>query len=187
MCRISVARAGGANVCAMLDTIAFSEIGPRMLAESDDGYNVQVGSRPGRLRLIAGYDAHPNEVVPVKFADPANGTDKVVRSSAAGRYQFLRGTWSALAAALSLPDFSPESQDIACVQLLRECGSLPLVHAGDVQAAIVAAKRIWASFPGAGYGQPEHRMGQLIEAFNAARRRYERADFSNVQSGVTTT
>ncbi|TPQ32162.1 glycoside hydrolase, partial [Burkholderia ubonensis] len=44
MARISVAAAGGKNRVAFLDTVAVSEIGAALLAKSDDGYNVLVGS-----------------------------------------------------------------------------------------------------------------------------------------------
>jgi len=44
MARISAADVGGANVLAFLDILAWSELGENILAQSDDGYNVIVGS-----------------------------------------------------------------------------------------------------------------------------------------------
>lgn len=38
----------GPNISAFLVMIAWSEIGPTLLEETDDGYNVLVGSTPGR-------------------------------------------------------------------------------------------------------------------------------------------
>ena len=43
-------------------------------------------------------------------------------SSAAGAYQFLSRTWDECAKALALPDFSPASQDLAAVFLIRMVG-----------------------------------------------------------------
>lgn len=44
---------------------------------------------------------------------PGKGYGPGGTSSAAGRYQFVYGTWKEAQAALNLPDFSPESQDKA--------------------------------------------------------------------------
>ena len=85
MCRISTADAGGPNVCAFLDTLAVSELGARLLAVSDDGYNVLVGSTWSHPHLFASYADHPRTLVPL----PNLG----IKSSAAGRYQFLERTW----------------------------------------------------------------------------------------------
>jgi hypothetical protein len=41
------------NLKAFLDMIAWSEIGPALLAKSDNGYNVCVGSTPEKPILLA--------------------------------------------------------------------------------------------------------------------------------------
>jgi len=55
MARISAADAGGVNVLAFLDMLAWSELGSEILKQSDDGYNVIVGSLPGRLITFDDY------------------------------------------------------------------------------------------------------------------------------------
>jgi muramidase (phage lysozyme) len=89
----------------------------------------------------------------------SNGTR--LCSSAAGAYQFLTRTWNVLQSRLGLPDFSPESQDIAAVELIREQKALDDVIAGRFDVAVNKVKNIWASMPGAGYGQPEKKLADL--------------------------
>lgn len=75
-------------------------------------------------------------------------------STAAGAYQFLYSTWQQLQAQYSLPDFSPASQDIAAVGLIKQQGALADVLAGRIATAIGKCNRIWASLAGSPYGQP---------------------------------
>lgn len=155
MARIAAAQ----NICAFLDMLAMSEIGAALLAASDDGYNVEVGSTPQRPLLFASYADHPRTLMVLNSG---------LKSTAAGRYQFLVHTWDALKSSLFLPDFSPLSQDVACVELLRQCGAQEKLVAGLIPDAIRAAAPIWASLPGAGYGQPENKMTQCLGWFAAA-------------------
>jgi len=156
MPRIAIEQAGGANVCAFLDTIAASEIGAAMLAESDDGYNVLVGSTPGNMLLFPSYTDHP---------DIFNAAED---SDAAGRYQIMHRWWPAYKAQLNLPDFGPLSQDLYAIQQLRECHALPLLAAGNFAGAVAACAHIWASLPGNGYGQHENAVDALQAAYLAA-------------------
>ena len=43
---------------------------------------------------------------------------------------------------------------------LGERGALPMIDRGDIRQAIDRCSNIWASLPGAGYGQFEHKAGQ---------------------------
>lgn len=86
-------------------------------------------------------------------------------STAAGKYQFIKKTWLELQTKLSLPDFSPASQDAACNELLRRCGALAKLEAGDFPGAVYAARKIWASLAGAGYGQGEKSVAWLTARF----------------------
>ena len=60
---------------------------------------------------------------------------------------------------LGLKDFS-ESQDAVALQQIKERGALPMIDRGDIRQAIDRCSNIWASLPGAGYGQFEHKAGQ---------------------------
>ncbi|WP_208733642.1 glycoside hydrolase family 24 protein [Pseudomonas duriflava] len=146
-------QAGGENVCAFLDTLAASEIGPKMLALSDDGYNVLVGSMPNKMLLMRDYSDHPNVY------------NQATNSTAAGRYQILYRYWPHYKALLKLPDFGPISQDLYAIQQFREQRALDDIKAGRFASAIAKCRNIWASLPGAGYGQHEHNIDHLLAAF----------------------
>jgi len=147
------------NQKAFLDLIASSEIGPKMLAQSDNGYNVLVGSMPGRLLLMANYDDHPAKVMRIEMKG------KIIFSSAAGRYQLLTRYWRAYKKMLRLSDFSPASQDAVALQQIKEQGAFASIEAGDIATAVDKCKNIWASFPGAGYGQHEVQLSKLLAAY----------------------
>lgn len=66
---------------------------------------------------------------------------------------------------LGLPDFSPASQDLACVELIRQRGGLSLAVNGECAAAVEKCKKEWASLPGAGYGQREESLAKLQTAY----------------------
>jgi len=161
--RLSVQEAGGANVCAFLDTVAWSEIGPQLLAKSDSGYDVVVGSTPSNPHLLQSYADHPRQLISLGNLG--------IKSDAAGRYQFLSTTWDPLARHLGLADFSPANQDRAAIELLRECGALPHVLAGgwlaanEITTAIARAAPIWASLPGNTYGQHQNKLTNLLTEF----------------------
>lgn len=105
---------------------------------------------------------HPRQ----RITRMSNG--KPITSSAAGAYQFLERTWDRIALRLGLPDFSEASQDAAALELIREAGALGDVDAGRFELAVRKIRKIWASLPGAGYGQPERALSELQAAFVAA-------------------
>lgn len=156
MPRISAADAGGANVCALLDAIAWSEIGPGLLAHSDDGYNVLVGSTERAPLLFDSYATHPDVF------------NRRLNSTAAGRYQELWRNWGHYQALLGLPDFSPESQDRIAIQQIKEVGGYVPAQAGDFATAIHRIAHLWASLPDAGYDQHENTFTDLVDAYCAA-------------------
>lgn len=90
-------------------------------------------------------------------------------SSAAGRYQIVKGTWLACKRALGLTDFGPESQDRAAVYLIKQRGALDAVRAGRIEEAMALCRREWASFPNAGYA------GQGTRSVNSMLAWYEQA------------
>ncbi len=157
--RISSSEAGGKNVIAFLDMLAVSELGTALLAQTDDGYNVIVGSTPLQLLFFDNYQDHPRKLV--KLAKLG------INSTAAGRYQLLARYYDAYRKQLGLSDFSPVNQDRIALQQICERGALPLIQVGQIVAAIERVRNIWASLPGAGYGQPEHGLAQLLVVYQA--------------------
>lgn len=91
-----------------------------------------------------------------------------LKSTAAGRYQLLSRWWDAYRKQLALKDFSPKSQDAVALQQIKERGALPMIDRGDIRQAIDRCSNIWASLPGAGYGQFEHKADSLIAKFKEA-------------------
>lgn len=120
----------------------------------DDGYNVLVGGT-----LFYGYDDHPRRLVKLN--------DKL-SSTAAGRYQLLERYYDAYKKQLKLNDFSPASQDAIAIQQIKECKALDDVDAGRIAEAIKKCARIWASLPGAGYGQREVSLDKLLADYTKA-------------------
>jgi muramidase (phage lysozyme) len=133
--------------------LAVSEIGPALLTISDNGYNVLVGSTPAKPLLFTSYADHPNVY------------NKVANSTAAGRYQLLHRFWQPYRDLLVLPDFSPDSQDAVALQQIKERHAIDDIEAGMVANAISKCANIWASLPGAQYGQHENKLSVLLAAF----------------------
>ena len=67
---------------------------------------------------------------------------------------------------------SPKSQDAVALQQIKERGALPMIDRGDIRQAIDRCSNIWASLPGAGYGQFEHKADSLSQN---SKKRAERA------------
>lgn len=130
------------NVQAFLRVIREGET-----SQTEDAYRTIVGG--ARFDSFAD---HPRQRVYIASLK--------VHSTAAGAYQFLSRTWDECAKALSLPDFSPASQDLAAVFLIRRRGALDDVIAGRLEDAIHKCRLEWASLPGSPYGQPTKTMAR---------------------------
>ncbi|MDQ2746289.1 MAG: peptidoglycan-binding protein, partial [Acidobacteriota bacterium] len=107
---------------------------------------------------------HPNLLVQV-----APG----LRSSAAGRYQFLDSTWRGL----GLKDFSPRSQDLGAIKLMQRRGMIEPLLRGDFAAAIHKGAPEWASLPtasgGSYYGQGAKSLSSLQSVYSTALKHYQ--------------
>ena len=141
---------------AFRDTLAYAEgtDKPGFQPTRFWGYDVIVGGS-----LFLDFRDHPRVLITL----PKLG----IKSSAAGRYQFIRATWDSLRSRLRLTDFSPPSQDKACDELLRECGATTLLAQGKFDEACYAANKIWASLPGSPYGQRTENIATLRRIFTA--------------------
>lgn len=147
---------GNPYVKAFLDLIARAE---GTYGVGDNGYNILYG-----FGTFTNYAEHPNIRV----------TKGGLTSTAAGRYQFLKRTWDGLQNDLGLPDFSPNSQDIGAIELVRQkSGALNAILSGNVESAINKVNKVWASFPGAGYtGQGTRSMSQMLTWYAADLNKY---------------
>lgn len=141
---------------AFLDMLAWSEgTDNGRQPTKNHGYDVIVGGA-----LFSDYSDHPRQLVDLPRLK--------IKSTAAGRYQLLARYWDAYRKQLGLKDFSPASQDAVALQQIKERRALDLIDAGDIRQAIDRCSNIWASLPGAGYGQFEHKADNLIAKFKEA-------------------
>lgn len=124
----------------------------------------------GRYDVIYGgqtftdFSRHPNIRVP--FINPR--TKKNDYSTAAGAYQINYPTWATeIQPALNLPDFSPQSQDIAARWLIenRTTAGRALAN-GDIAGAYRAASSRWASLPGSDAQQNPKAIEVAMAQFN---------------------
>lgn len=135
------------NIQAMLKTIRKSEG-----TDAPDGYSYLFGSSPKNKLRFSGFSDHPHIEEP--FGKQF--------SSAAGAYQILFPTWENIQKSISLPDFTPHSQDIACEWLISEVNCLELIVNGKFYEAEKKCATIWASLPFSIYGQPVHTIDQVV-------------------------
>lgn len=103
----------------------------------------------GYSRLVgggsfSGWADHPRRLVKIERLG--------ISSTAAGAYQILSRTWDMVRLQAGLSDFSPASQDLAAVQLIRNRGALADVLAGRIEAALRKCSWEWASLPPWRYG-----------------------------------
>lgn len=150
------------NVYALLQAIAVAE----GTAREADPYRVCYAYS----HVIQSFADHPyslGEWPGVVLTDQqcrGAGLNPGCRSTAAGKYQITVITWRKVKPRLGLPDFSPASQDAAAIELLRELGALRLIERGDLAGAVAAARRTWASLPGAGYAGQGERSYASVQA-----------------------
>ena len=133
------------------------------------GYDVIVGE------LFTDYSDHPRKLVTL---------NPKLKSTGAGRYQLLSRWWDAYRKQLGL-NFSPKSQDAVALQQIKERGALPMIDRGDIRQAIDRCSNIWASLPGAGYGQFEHKADSLVQNSKKRAERSERLMYEQVTAIIS--
>jgi muramidase (phage lysozyme) len=141
------------NVRAFLAALRFGEgtSGP-------DGYRTMFGGETFDNNFVD----HPRRAIERTLGG------KPITSTAAGAYQFLARTWTALVAQYQFPDFSPESQDLGACALIMGRGAIPALLAGRLDEAVRLCNREWASLPGSPYGQPVVTLEQFTKHFTEA-------------------
>ena len=132
-----------------LDLIAYAEGTDG--ARRGGGYDVMFGG--GRFQ---DFSRHPDVVVRTK------GFPK--GSAAAGRYQFMPGTYAGAQKALGLQGFGPREQDLAAIHLMKQRGVDPTRDPISAQTIAKLAPE-WASLPTlqgrSYYGQPVKSLSEL--------------------------
>lgn len=131
------------NVKAFLELIRYGEG-----TDGSDGYYILVrgternGQKaPLYFTDISDHPQYSSEHFPGVIVD----SERV--STAAGAYQFIGSTWKDKQNKLGLPDFSPNSQDLAAL-LNIGTSNLKLIQEGNVSLAIDNLNGQWTSLPG---------------------------------------
>lgn len=96
------------------------------------------------------YSRHPN--IRRYFVNPK--TNKRDFSTAAGRYQINKPTYDRL----KMKSFTPETQDAAAIELIKQAGAYNDVVSGNFEKAIRKTNKVWASLPYSPYEQPTYSM-----------------------------
>ena len=120
------------------------------------GYDVIVGGE-----LFTDYSDHPRKLVTLN----PKLNQQALRRTLPASFSLLVGC---LPQAAWPERLLSESQDAVALQQIKERGALPMIDRGDIRQAIDRCSNIWASLPGAGYGQFEHKADSLIAKFKEA-------------------
>lgn len=119
------------NVKAFLDTLAQVEGGDY---HAKFGYGWAAGWKSGKW-TFSDESTHPG---------PGFGGS----TTASGRYQITKATWSELSIkAMGLSDFSPGTQDLIAVELLRNVSAIEPLIGGDLKTAVGKASKKWEALP----------------------------------------
>lgn len=137
---------------ALHDSIAFAE-GTRNV--SKDGYDVKFSGR-----TFTSCTRHPNDCI--RYGSTC--------STAAGRYQFLTGTWNSVKSARSLSSFEPDDQERGAVYLIGTVRKVSVpqeraLSAAEFTNAMNKLSYEWASLPPGRYGQPMKSMSTMRSTY----------------------
>lgn len=144
-----------ANVQAFLKAIGEAEGG---------GYDFKFGAVKGRKNdpwRFTDFSTHP-------------GPGKGGVTTAAGLYQITKPTWNDHGEnGMGLTDFTPDTQDLIAVSILRRRGVIEKIEEGDIEAGVSQASRQWAALPmGRGqagrYEQPYVKFEHFEEVYKSA-------------------
>lgn len=116
------------NVAAFLKAIAEAEGG---------GYDFKYGAVKGKR----------ND--PWRFTDTSThpGAGYGGKTTAAGMYQITVDTWRQHGGRMGLADFSPKTQDLIAVEMLRSMGVIENIKAGNIVEVMPQAAKKWAALP----------------------------------------
>ena len=137
------------QIRAFLDTISYAEG-----TFHEYGYHTRY---PGLY--FSSFEDHPR----ITSCAPYKG--KALCATAAGRYMILAKTWDKIAPSIKASHFSPLNQDKAALELIRQSHALSDILQGKFTAAIYKLNKIWATFPGAPFGQPTKTLDDLRKVY----------------------
>ncbi|WP_338525016.1 hypothetical protein NUH87_04980 [Pseudomonas batumici] len=130
------------NVKAFLDTIAESEGGNY---HAKFGYGWAPGYKTGKW-TFSDESTHP-------------GAGYGGSTTASGRYQITIGSWrDYCVTAMGLSDFTPNTQDLTAIEMLRRARAIDSIVNGDIKDAVHKASGSWESLP-LGPGQANRPLG----------------------------
>lgn len=150
------------NLRAFLDMLKVSEGTYQHPLTKCHGYDVIVTGLDGP-EVFTDFSTHPFCVHPPRPPKVINR--KGLRSDAAGGFQLMARYWPIYMLQLKLHDFGPAAQDAIAIQQIKERHALDDILTGHFVRAVAKVSNIWASLPGAGYGQPEHPIEALSETY----------------------
>lgn len=146
---------------ALLDMIAYNE--------SRGKYNIRYGG--DQSIEITDFSDHPRKAEKI-----TRGYNTGLRSSAAGRYQFITGTWDSIANQEGLTDFTPASQDKAAWALAKRdykartgrdlMRDLKSGTPADLNRIGRSLSKTWTSLPGSTSGEELTSDSQFVEGYN---------------------
>lgn len=152
---------GEKNLRALLMTIRKWES-----SINDNAYTMLYGGSH-----FVGFEDHPRIAIPIRGStgkySTAAGAYQIVAVSKTPRGMTKANTWDRIQAKLNLPDFSPRSQDLAAIELIKERGAYELILQGKFLPAVDKIKLEWASVPGSPYGQGTAKFSEYIAAYNS--------------------
>ena len=154
------------NVAAFLYMIRASEHRFPADVQNNACYQIFYGGK--KFYDLSDHPVITGELAPVPLPEhmcKAAGLNSPCFSTAAGAYQMIRPTWTRMRDQLGLPDFSIESQDRAAVELLRQNGIVDMIEAGEIEAAIKKAGKVWAGLPGNTYQQSPRQLQYALDRF----------------------
>lgn len=149
------------RIKAMLEVLAFTEGTGNDYGKIVNGTVIEAPNHSeliGQRNIsVTDLSQHPNILVQV---------NSKIKSTAAGRYQFLKNTWDGL----GMPDFSEQSQDIAAVKLMQRRKMIAPLLTSDLHTAVFRGAPEWASLPDENDkshygGQPAKSIAQIDEKY----------------------
>lgn len=153
------------NVQRFLDLTAWSEGTSTSSITKNNGYDIIVSSILGPARFDD-YSTHP--FATGRVPQVIDHKKPATCSTASGRYQIILGTWRKLIFKVNRRDFSPDTQDMMAVELLKEARAYDLICNGEVTLGLFRARFIWASFPNNDYQQAGGRtLEALLNYYNS--------------------